>query len=126
MVAAALLMALAVPLVSPLLGPRMTLEGGFDLPSRGVLLAQDSRSSLVAHEHRMRFRKGTRVRIVGADEVFLEEGRLDVSGLREGASGLKIGTPLGRVVVVGTRFVVEVTPVINPRPRSPRGASSSA
>jgi len=110
-VAAALLMALAVPLVGPLIGPRVALEGGFDVPSRGVLVAQDSRSSLVAHEHRMRFRKGTRVRVVAADEVFLEEGRLDVSGLRDGASGLKIGTPLGRVAVVGTRFVVEVTPV---------------
>jgi hypothetical protein len=110
-VAAALLMALAVPLVGPLLGPRMSLEGGFDLPARGVLVSRDSGSALVAHEHRLRFRKGTRVRIVDAREVFLEEGRLDVSGLREGASGLTIATPLGRVVVVGTRFVVEVTPV---------------
>ncbi len=110
-VAAAILMALAVPLVGPLLGSRVALEGGFDVPSRGVLVAQGSRSSLVAHEHRLRFRKGTRVRVLGADEVFLEEGRLDVSGLRDGASGLTIGTPLGRVVVVGTRFVVEVTPV---------------
>jgi hypothetical protein len=110
-VAAAVLMALAVPLVGPLLGRRIVLEGGFDLPSRGVLVARDSGSSLVAHDHRLRFRKGTRVRLVGVDEVYLEEGRLDVSGLREEASGLKIGTPLGRVVVVGTRFVVEVTPV---------------
>jgi hypothetical protein len=110
-VAAAILMALAVPLVGPLVGPRTALEGGFDLPARNVLVSRDSSSALVADEHRMRFRKGTRVRIVGADEVFLEEGRLDVSGLREGASGLKIGTPLGRIKVLGTRFVVEVTPV---------------
>jgi hypothetical protein len=110
-VAAALLAALAVPLAGPLLGPRTTLEGAFEQPSRRVLVATDSSSALVAAEHRMRFRKGTRVRIVGADEVFLEEGRLDVTGLREGASGLKIGTPLGRVKVLGTRFVMEVTPV---------------
>ena len=110
-IAAALLMAVLVPTIGPLVGPRTVLEGGFDVPSRGVVVARDSSSSLVAHDHRMRLRKGTRVRIVSASEVVLEEGRLDVSGLREGASGLKIGTPLGRIEVLGTQFVVEVTPV---------------
>lgn len=109
-IAAALLAALAVPALGPLLGPGVTLEGAFDLPRKGILVAKDSASALVAHEHRMRCRKGTRVRIVRSDEFFLEEGRLDVSGLREGVSGLGIGTPLGRIEVVGTRFVVEVIP----------------
>jgi hypothetical protein len=108
--AAALVAAAAGLLGIPLFEERPILEGPFRAGPGRAFEAEGASSAVVLAGHRLRLRKGTRVRLDGPAAVFLEEGRLDGRGLREGAR-LRVGTPLGRVDVLGTEFVVEVTPV---------------
>jgi hypothetical protein len=108
-VAAAALAALAVPAIGGL-PERPTLEGAFEEVD-GAYVARDANASVVLAGHRLRCAKGTRLRLSGRNDCLLEAGRLDVASIRAGATGLGVDTPLGRIDVIGTEFIVEVTPV---------------
>jgi hypothetical protein len=106
-VAAGVLFALGASLAAPRWGERPTLEG--DFVQDGVTwTASTSTSAVDLAGHRCVCRKSTRIRIAGPKDLEIESGRLDVSG--EGGK-FRIGTPLGRVEVLGTDFSVEVMPV---------------
>jgi len=107
-VAAAVLFALGVTLAAPRWSDRPTLEGDFAQGADGTWTASSASSAVDLAGHRGVCRKGTRFRIAGAREIELESGRLDVTGL---GGKFRVGTPLGRVEVLGTEFTVEVIPV---------------
>lgn len=107
-VAAAALFALGVSLAAPRWGDRPTLEGDFVQGADGTWTASSGSSAVDLAGHRGLCRKGTRFRIAGAKEIELDSGRLDVTG--KGGT-FRVGTPLGRVDVLGTDFTVEVMPV---------------
>jgi hypothetical protein len=106
--AAAVLVAVGVSVAAPFLGARPRLEGDFVRGSDGTWSAANASAAVEMAGHRCVCRKDTRIRLVGPKELFLEEGRLDVSG---SGREFRIGTPLGPVQVVGTDFVVEVKTV---------------
>src|SRR5262245_57751732 len=100
--AAALLVAVGILAALPLLKSRPVLEGEFGRAADG---SWSGSGAVEIAGHRCVCRKDTRFRLVGSKELFLEEGRLDVSG---SGREFRIGTPLGPVDVLGTDFVVEV------------------
>ncbi len=106
--AAAILVAVGVSVAAPFLGPRPRLEGDFARNADGAWSSTGTSSVVEIAGHRCICRKDTRIRLVGPKELFLEEGRLDVSG---SGREFRIGTPLGPVEVLGTDFVVEVKTV---------------
>jgi hypothetical protein len=107
-VAAAVLFALGVFLAVPRWGSRPTLEGDFVQGPDGTWTASGASSAVDLADHRCACRKGTRIRISGRRELQLDSGRLDVTG--QGGK-FAIGTPLGRIDVLGTDFTVEVMPM---------------
>lgn len=106
-VAAGVLFAIGASLAAPRWGERPALEGDF-VQDGATWTASTSSSAVALAGHRCVCRKGTRIRIAGPKELELESGRVEVSG--EGGK-FRIGTPLGRVDVLGTEFSVEVMPV---------------
>ncbi|RPH47084.1 MAG: hypothetical protein EHM91_06515, partial [Planctomycetota bacterium] len=106
--AAAILLAIGVSVAAPLLGARPRLQGDFVRGSDGIWSASDGSVAVEIAGHRCVCRKDTRLRLEGPKQLFLEEGRLDVSG---SGREFRIGTPLGPIDVLGTDFVVEVKAV---------------